>query len=121
MAAFFPMTRPFPTVAAVCFRRRRTNMATYVVLASFTDQGIRTVKESPGRYETFKTMVEKHGVTLKSTHYTVGAFDFVSVVEGTDEAVTAALLKLGSLGNVRTQTMRAFSVGEMRAILEQMP
>jgi uncharacterized protein with GYD domain len=96
-------------------------MATYVTLASFTDQGIRNVKESPDRLGAFKSMVEKLGITMKSVHYTVGAYDIVAVVEGSDEAVTSALLKLGSLGNIRTQTMRAFSPEEMKAILNKMP
>lgn len=94
---------------------------TYVVLASFTDQGIRNVKESPDRLATFKSTVEKLGITMKSAYYTVGAYDIVTVVEGSDEAVTLALLKLGSLGNIRTQAMRAFSPEEMKAIINKMP
>jgi uncharacterized protein with GYD domain len=96
-------------------------MATYVVLASFTDQGIRNVKESPDRLAAFKAMAEKMGVTMKSSLYTVGAYDMVNVVEGSDEAVTAVLLKLGSLGNIRTQTLRAFSAEEMKSITAKMP
>jgi uncharacterized protein with GYD domain len=96
-------------------------MATYVVLASFTEQGIRSVKDSPDRLAAFKAMAEKMGVTMKSALYTVGAYDMVNVVEGSDEAVTAVLLKLGSLGNIRTQTLRAFSSEEMKAITAKMP
>ena len=96
-------------------------MATYVVLASFTDQGIRNVKDSPDRLAAFKAMAEKMGVTMKSALYTVGAYDMVNVVEGSDEAVTAVLLQLGSLGNIRTQTLRAFSSEEMKAITAKLP
>lgn len=96
-------------------------MATYVTLATFTDQGIRTIKDSPDRLGAFRAMAEKLGVTIKSVHYTVGAYDIVTVIEGSDEAVTSALLKLGSLGNVRTQTMRAYSAEEMKAIISTMP
>ena len=96
-------------------------MATYVVLASFTDQGIRNAKDSPDRLGAFRAMAEKLGVTMKSVHYTVGPYDIVTVVEGSDEAVTSALLKLGSLGNIRTQTMRAFSPEEMKTIVSKMP
>ena len=96
-------------------------MATYVVLASFTDQGIRNVKDSPDRLGAFKAMAEKMGVTMKSALYTVGAYDMVNVVEGSDEAVTAVLLKPGSLGNIRTQTLRAFSPEEMKAITAKLP
>ena len=96
-------------------------MATYVVLANFTDQGIRNVKDSPDRLGAFRAAAEKLGVTMKSVNYTVGAYDIVTVVEGSEEAVTSALLKLGSLGNVRTETMRAFSPEEMKAIIGKMP
>lgn len=96
-------------------------MATYVVLASFTDQGIRNVKDSPDRLGAFRAMAEKLGVTMKSIHYTVGAYDIVTVVEGSDEAVTSGLLKLGSLGNIRTQTMRAFSPEEIKTIINKVP
>ncbi len=96
-------------------------MTTYVILANFTDQGIRNIKESPDRLVAFKAMAEKMGVTMKSTHYTVGAYDMVTVVEGSDEAVTLALLKLGSLGNIRTQALRAFSPEEIKAIAAKMP
>jgi uncharacterized protein with GYD domain len=96
-------------------------MPTYVTLVNFTDQGIRNVKESPDRLSAFRDMAEKLGVSIKSVHYTVGNYDVVTVVEGTDEAVTSALLKLGSLGNVRTQTLRAFSPDEMKAMIARMP
>lgn len=96
-------------------------MATYVTLANFTDQGIRNVKDSPDRLGAFRAMAEKLGITLKSVYYTVGAYDMVVVVEGSDEAATSALLKLGSLGNIRTQTMRAFSPEEMKTIINKMP
>jgi len=96
-------------------------MPTYVTLANFTDQGIRNIKESPDRLGAFKAMAEKLGIAIKSVHYTVGSYDIVTVVEGSDEAVTAALLKLGSLGNIRTQTLRAFSADEMKAIITKLP
>ena len=94
-------------------------MATYVTLANFTDQGIRNVKDSPDRLDAFRAAAEKAGVTLKSVHYTVGSYDIIVVMEGADEAVTSALLKLGSLGNIRTQTMRAFSPEEIKGIISK--
>lgn len=96
-------------------------MATFISLANFTDQGIRDVKESPRRYEAFRVMAEKLGVTVKSVHYTAGRYDLVVILEGSEEAVTAALLKAGSLGNIRTDTLRGFSVEEMRKVVGQMP
>jgi uncharacterized protein with GYD domain len=96
-------------------------MPTFVTLCSFTDQGIRNVKESPDRLAAFTAMAEKSGVKMKSAHYTVGAYDMVTVIEGSEEALMSLLLKLGSSGNLRTQTMRAFSPEEMRTIIGKMP
>ncbi len=96
-------------------------MPTYIALVSFTDQGIRTVKESPHRFETFKAMAEKLGAMVKSFYYTVGQYDMVLTIEGSDKAVVTALLKQGSLGTIRTQTMRAFSVAEMEQMVARMP
>ena len=96
-------------------------MATFVVLLNFTDLGIRNVKDSPERLNAFRAMAEEMGVSIKSVYYTVGNYDIVTVVEGPDEAVTAALLKVGSLGNVRSQTLRGFSPDEMKQMISKMP
>ena len=95
-------------------------MATYIILGNFTDQGIRNIKDSPDRLGAFRAMAEHLGLTVKSAYYTIGSYDNVVVVEGSDEAVASALLKLGSLGNVRTQTLRAFSVEEIKTIMNKM-
>jgi uncharacterized protein with GYD domain len=96
-------------------------MATFISLANFTEQGIRNVKDSPDRYETFRTMAEKVGVKVKGFYYTMGRYDMVLISEGSDEAAMTALLKLGSLGNVRTVTLRSFSVEEMRKMIGKLP
>jgi uncharacterized protein with GYD domain len=96
-------------------------MATYISLVSFTEQGIRNVKESPARAEAFKALATKLGVTVKSIHYTVGAYDLVTTVEGSDDAVTTLLLKVCSLGNVKTHTMRAYTTDEMARMIGNMP
>jgi uncharacterized protein with GYD domain len=96
-------------------------MATFISLLNFTDQGIRNVKDSPDRYEAFRAMAEKLGVRVKDLYYTVGHYDVVAIMEGSDEAVTTALLKVGSLGNVRTETLRGFSLDDMKKIVGTMP
>jgi uncharacterized protein with GYD domain len=95
-------------------------MATYVVLLNFTDQGIRSVEDSPKRYEAFRETAEKLDVKVKNAYWTVGAYDVVVTLEGSDEAVTAALLKLGSAGNVRSQTLRAFTAEEFATIARKL-
>lgn len=96
-------------------------MSTFVSLLNFTDQGIKDVRESPRRYEAFRVAAEKLGVTVKGVYYTVGHYDVVLILEGQDEAITAALLKTGSLGNVRSEALRGFSVDEMKKIVGMMP
>jgi uncharacterized protein with GYD domain len=102
-------------------QQRRLTMATFISLTNFTDQGIKTIKESPDRFAAVKAMAEKLGLTVKSFYYTVGQYDMVLVIEGNEEAATTLMVKVASLGNVRTQTMRAHSVDEMRKILDKMP
>lgn len=92
-------------------------MATFISLVNFTDQGIRGVKDSPKRAEAVKATAKKLGVTVKEVYWTVGRYDVVVVLEGDEEAVTSTLLKIGSLGNVRSETLRAFSAAEMGRIL----
>jgi uncharacterized protein with GYD domain len=93
-------------------------MPTFVTLVNFTDQGIKSIKDSPDRLQAFKAAAEKVGLKVKDVYYTVGAYDIVTITEGTGEALTAALLKVGSLGNVRTETMRGFSPDEFKRILD---
>jgi uncharacterized protein with GYD domain len=84
-------------------------MATYIMLASFTDQGIRKVKDSPKRADAFKNMAKKCGATVKDVFWTLGEYDVVAIVEAPDDiSMTALGLSSGALGNVRTQTLRAF-------------
>ena len=92
-------------------------MATFISLLNFTDQGIRNIKDSPDRSGAFRASAEKLGVTVTGFYYTVGHHDLVVIMEGTDEAVTAALLKTASLGNVRSETLRGFSVDEAKRII----
>ena len=93
-------------------------MATFVVLGSFTDQGVRNAKDTTKRADAFKEMARKAGVTVKEVYWTLGRFDVVSICEAPDdEAVTALTLGLGALGNVRTQTLRAFTQAEMGRII----
>jgi uncharacterized protein with GYD domain len=96
-------------------------MATFITLFSFTDQGIRAVKESPNRAEAFTAAAGKLGLTVKNLYWTAGSYDCVAVTEGSDEAAMAALLSLGSLGNVRSQTLRAYDAAEFRKILALVP
>ncbi len=93
-------------------------MATYIVLASFTDQGIRAGKDTVKRADATREHAKKMGVTMKNIHWTTGSYDVVIEFDAPDDATMAALgMAIGSAGNVRTQTLRAFSRDEMTGIL----
>ena len=96
-------------------------MATYIVLNSFTDQGIRAVRETTNRADQVRDLAKKFGVTVKDVYWTLGAYDVVTVFEAQDEAsITALCLAVGSAGNVRTQMLRAFSKDEMKGVLAKL-
>jgi uncharacterized protein with GYD domain len=96
-------------------------MVAYVVLANFTDLGIRSAKESPKRAEAFKAMAKTFGVTVKELVWTQGRYDVVTIVDAPDEASFMSLtLSLGALGNVRTESLRAFSADEMTKVVGNM-
>lgn len=96
-------------------------MTTYVMLTKFTDQGIRNIKESPKRAEAFKEAAKKSGVTVKDLFWTQGRYDAVTILEAPDDhSLSAAVFGLGALGNVRTETLRAFAAADMQAILGKM-
>ena len=93
-------------------------MANYVVLGSFTDQGIRNVKGTAERAKAFRGVAGGMGVQVKAIYWTLGQHDIVITLEAKDdETVTALLLKVGALGNVRSTTLRAFDEKEISALL----
>jgi uncharacterized protein with GYD domain len=97
-------------------------VATYISLWNFSDQGIRAVKDTTKRAGTMKEMAQKAGVTVKDIYWTLGTYDGVVLFEAPNEEAVAALgLELGALGNVRTQTVRAFSLDEMNGVLGKLP
>ena len=95
-------------------------MPTFITLVNFTDQGARNIKESPDRFESYKQLAEASGINVKSVHWTQGAYDMVVISEGPEEASMSTALKLASLGNVRTQTLRGYSGKEMRQVLSKL-
>ena len=95
-------------------------MPIYVVLMNWTDQGVKSFKDSPSRADAGKEEMAKLGVTLKDIYWTVGAHDLVLICDAPDEeSMAASLLRLGSAGNVRTTTLRAFARPEFDAIAER--
>lgn len=93
-------------------------MAMYVALFSWTDQGIRNAKDTVKRAEKFAEAVQKAGGKLKDIYWTMGRYDGVLVLEAPDdETVTAMMVGICSLGNIKTETLRAFDAPAMGKIL----
>ena len=96
-------------------------MVAYVVLASFTDQGVRNAKESPKRADAFKGLARTFGATIREIVWTQGRYDIVTIIDAPDESSFMSLtLSLTALGNVRTESLRAFSAEEMTKIVGDM-
>ena len=97
-------------------------MPTYISLLNWTDQGIKSARESPERVERARQIIEGLGGQLVGAYWTQGAYDLVGIFEfPDDETATAWLLGLGMQGNVRSETLRAFSAEEMQRILQKVP
>ncbi len=93
-------------------------MATYVNLYKFTEQGLRTVKDTTKRFEAAKKAAAQAGVTLKEAYWLLGKYDLVVISEAPDEiAATAFQLSIAKLGNIRGETLRAFPPAEMDKVL----
>jgi uncharacterized protein with GYD domain len=94
-------------------------MATYIMLMNWTDQGVRTAKDTVNRARAFRETGKAMGVTIGPLHWTLGAYDLVASVDAPDDETLIRLgLTLASLGNVRTSTMRAFGEDEMQRIID---
>ena len=91
---------------------------TYATLITYTDQGIKNLKQSPSRALAFRKSAEAAGIKVLAQLWTTGAYDGVLILEGdSEEKVLGLLAQLASLGNVRTQSLRAFDAAEFGAIV----
>jgi uncharacterized protein with GYD domain len=93
-------------------------MATYIWVGNFTEQGMRTIKDTTKRADAIKGAAQKFGVTLKDMYWTMGQYDLVGIFEAKDaESMSAFELTVGLAGNLSGQTLRAFNKDEMNAVL----
>ena len=93
-------------------------MATFITLAKFTGQGVKNVKDTTKRARKFMELARKKKVNYKGIYWTLGRYDVITVFEAADdETATSMMLTLASMGNVSTQTCRAFTAAEMDKIL----
>jgi uncharacterized protein with GYD domain len=93
-------------------------MVTYVTLFHWTEQGLSKIQDTLKRAEDFGAVAEKAGARVKAQYWTVGEYDGIVILEAPDESTAVGLIaKVAKLGNVRTQTLRAFDSAEMRGVL----
>jgi uncharacterized protein with GYD domain len=97
-------------------------MVTYIGLLSYTDKGLQGIKGTTQRAAAAKEMAARFGVTMREIYWTLGEYDLVCVLEAADEqALTAFNLSTAMQGNVRTQSLRAFTASEMDKVLARLP
>jgi uncharacterized protein with GYD domain len=96
-------------------------MPHYIVLFSFTNQGIKNIKDTVNRAANYKTVIENAGGRVIGVYYTLGKYDVVTIVEApTDEAIISVLLTTEKLGNVRSETLKAFPLSEAAKIIDKL-
>jgi len=96
-------------------------MAKYVVLITWTDQGVQSVTDSLQRAEQAAQMIEQLGGHMDTILWTLGRYDLVAIFEAPDEATAAAIgLRTAQTGAIRTEILRAFDAGEMAQILQKL-
>jgi uncharacterized protein with GYD domain len=97
-------------------------MPTYISLIRFTQKGMETIKDGPKRLDAAKERFRAAGGELKAFYLVTGQYDAVAISElPNDEAVARLALANGSMGNIRTETLRAFTEGEYRKIIAALP
>lgn len=97
-------------------------METYITFGQFTQQGVVNIKEGPARLDAAKQAIENAGGKMLGFYLTMGRYDFVSITQAPNaDAVATILLILGSQGNVRTETARAFTEEEYKNIVANLP
>jgi uncharacterized protein with GYD domain len=97
-------------------------MATYISLLRYTQQGITSIKQAPGRIDAARKAYKALGAELKALYLVIGRYDIVALVEAPDDTVAAKVaLALGSKGNVSSETLRAFTEEEFRTMVAGLP
>ena len=97
-------------------------MPTYVTLFNLTEEGVKAIKDAPARLAENTNAMEAAGGKLIGFYLTMGAYDYVAISEWpSDEAAMSFLLRLGSMGAVRTTTLKAFSQEEAIALINKLP
>ena len=93
-------------------------MAKYITLATWTDQGIKSIKDSPKRLDAARKLAKKMGCEMGDFFMTIGAYDMVTIVDAPDDETAAKfMLTLASGGNIRTTTLKAVPEAGYRKLI----
>jgi uncharacterized protein with GYD domain len=93
----------------------------FIILGNFTEQGIKNIKDVSKRDESARRMIEEAGGKMQ-LYYTLGEYDFIAIIElPKDEDIVKFLFQIGSLGNVRTKTLKAWSESEISDMASLIP
>jgi uncharacterized protein with GYD domain len=96
-------------------------MPNYITLMNWTEQGIKNVKDTIRRAKSFEDAIQKAGGKSLGIYYTMGRYDLVAIIEASnDDAIASILYSVGRLGNVRTETLSAFSLDQAANIIEKL-
>jgi len=96
-------------------------VTTYILLLNWTDQGIKTVRDSPKRLDAARKALAAMGGSFKEFYMTMGEYDMVAVCEAPDDAVAARfVLQIGSTGNIRSRTLKAFPENAYREVVSSL-
>ena len=96
-------------------------MPSYVMLANWTDQGLKAIAEGPRRLDTAKKTLADMGGQFRTLYMTMGQYDLIGIYDAPDDAVAARfVLLLGQLGNIRTTSMKAFPEEAYRQIVHSL-
>jgi len=97
-------------------------MPKYIALTSWTDQGVKTAKDTVARYKDAAKAADRMGCTLEEVYWTTGGYDLVVIASAPDDETLAAfLLTIAAGGNLRTHTLRAFTIDDMTRIIGMLP
>jgi uncharacterized protein with GYD domain len=97
-------------------------MKTYITNIHYTQQGIESIKDSPGRLDTAKMLYQSMGAKIKDFYLAMGSYDVVVISDAPDdETATKLALTLGSAGSIRTETNRVFTEDEYRKLISELP
>ncbi|MHC4957812.1 MAG: GYD domain-containing protein [Planctomycetota bacterium] len=100
---------------------KENKMGTYITLVNWTDQGVKNLKDSPARVEAFRNLCAEQGVELIGFYATMGDYDFIAITQASSaDLVGRIVLMVGSMGNVRTKTLRAFDASKFSEIVESL-